>query len=276
MKIGFVTCVQLGLSCMEALYEAGAQLDIAVTIHDEMAKKKSGRIYLDEFCAKHCIPLLKVRHINDQTAIDKIQELEIDWLFIIGWSQIAGPQILKAARGAAIGIHPTLLPEGRGRAAIPWAIIKQLPKTGITMFKLDKGVDTGDIIAQKELKLPPDVDATWLYRRINDLHIELIKETLPRMVAGALILRPQDESKATYWEGRGPEDGRLDLHGSVTDAERLVRAVTNPYPGAFFDLNGNRTKVWKAKVVSQKTNGLCLEFKDGVLECIDYECFPIT
>lgn len=261
---------------MEALYEVGAQLDMAITIHDEMAKKKSGRIYLDKFCDQNRIPLLKTRHINDQATIDMVLKHKIDWLFIIGWSQIAGPPILKSPHRGAIGIHPTLLPEGRGRAAIPWTILKQLPKTGVTMFKLSEGVDTGDIIAQKEFELPTNVDAGWLYHRANAAHIELMREIVPQIAADNIKLCPQDEKKATYWAERKPEDGRLDLSGLVEDAERLVRAVTRPYPGAFFDRNGVRTRVWKAKIVPEKTSSLCLDFKNGFLECIDYECSPST
>ena len=143
MKFGFVTCVELGLSCMEEIYAAGGELDLAITLHDDRAINKSGRVYLDDFCGARGIDLVKVRHINDSEAIEAIRSREIDWLFIIGWSQIAGPQVLAAPTHGVHGIHPTLLPEGRGRAPIPWAILKGLKETGVTLFKLDEGVDTG-------------------------------------------------------------------------------------------------------------------------------------
>lgn len=270
-----MTCVQLGLSCMEAIYAAGGHLDLVITLPDHKARKKSGRIYLDEFCAKNDVPLLKVGHINDVEVAEQVKRCKIDWLFIIGWSQIAGPEVLAAPRKGAAGIHPTLLPEGRGRAAIPWAILKQLSKTGVTMFKLAEGVDTGDIIAQNEISLPHDADAGWLYHRVNKLHIELMRQTLPQIASGRVILRPQDESRATYWEGRKPEDGRIDLQGSVIDAERLVRAVTKPYPGAFLEHDGVRTTVWRARVAPENSGGLCVKFHDGFLECVEYDRSPI-
>src|SRR5690606_21684147 len=130
MKFGFVTCVQLGLSCIEEIYRIGGKLDVLITIPDNKAKSKSGRIYLDGIADKYNIPLYKVNHINDNECIDIINKYNLDWLFIIGWSQIVSNQVLNSPKSGCIGMHPTLLPVGRGRAAIPWAIIKGLDKTG--------------------------------------------------------------------------------------------------------------------------------------------------
>src|SRR6266496_1733341 len=145
MRFGFVTCVQLGLACMEEIYAAGGCLDLAITLRDELAQTKSGRIYLDKFCEERRIDLVKIKHVNDSQSIGAIKEKGLDWLFIIGWSQIAGPLVLDAPKRGVLGIHPTLLPAGRGRAPIPWAILKGLKQTGVTLFKLDAGIDTGPI-----------------------------------------------------------------------------------------------------------------------------------
>ena len=77
MRFGFVTCVQLGLSCMEALYEVGGKLDLAITLHDDRAAAKSGRVYLDEFCKAHEIPLLKCTNFNDETVIEAVKKAEL-------------------------------------------------------------------------------------------------------------------------------------------------------------------------------------------------------
>ena len=176
MKIAFTTCVQLGKSCIEAIYEIGGRIDLMITLSDEKAKDKSGRIYLDDLAADHNVPLLKINHINDQAVLDAIKIYKIDWLFIIGWSQIAGEKVLNAPTYGCIGMHPTLLPKGRGRASIPWAILKGLSKTGVTMFKLDNGVDTGDIIGQGEIDLDSRITASELYEKVDMMHIHLIKE----------------------------------------------------------------------------------------------------
>jgi methionyl-tRNA formyltransferase len=255
---------------MEAIYEAGGNLDLIVSLKDDVAVKKSGRVFVDEFALRNRIPVLKVEHINDADVLPRIREL--DWLFIVGWSQIAGPEVLDAPRLGALGMHPTLLPEGRGRAAIPWAILKGLSKTGVTMFKLDEGVDTGPILAQQEIALSSGTTATDLYARVNATHVALIKQTLPDLLTGRAIFQPQDEQRATEWPGRRPDDGAIDLSGSVNDAERLVRALTHPYPGAFYqDQNGNKVIVWAAEIVEKCPDGLRVQFKDGYLSLVDWE-----
>lgn len=269
MKLGFVTCVQLGLSCMEAIYEAGGSLEFAMTLPDDKATSKSGRVYIDDFCASHGITLLKSSHVNNADVIDCIRKLDIDWLFIIGWSQIASVDVLSAPKKGVFGMHPTLLPEGRGRAAIPWAILKGLDKTGVTLFQMDAGVDTGPVAIQIEIPLTSNVTASELYSQVDVAHVRLIHDVVPRILSDQLVLTPQDHSKATVWLGRKPEDGEINLNGSVHDADKLVRAVTHPYPGAFFYCNGVKRIVWSAKVMSE-THLSCqnddrLTFSDGAL-----------
>jgi methionyl-tRNA formyltransferase len=278
MKFGFVTCVQLGLSCMEAIYEAGGKLAIAVTLPDDKAVGKSGRVYLDEFSALHDIPLLKSAHVNDPEIVTAIIRAEIDWLFIIGWSQIAGSEVLAAPRMGVLGMHPTLLPIGRGRAAIPWAILKGLDKTGVSLFKMDEGVDTGPIAAQVEIPMHPFITAKELYQKVDIAHVQLIRDAVIKIMNGELLLTSQDDTKATIWPVRKPEDGEINLNGSVYEAERLVRAVTRPYPGAFYHLNGFKNIAWEAEIISENSPSTdkkrLLEFKDGLLLLRDFESWP--
>lgn len=274
MRFGFVTCVQLGLSCMEAIYEAGGELDLAVTLRDDQAVSKVGRVYLDSFCSEHGIDLVKSGNVNDAAVVDAIRAARIDWLFIIGWSQIARPEVLAASSRGALGMHPSLLPVGRGRAAIPWAILKGLAQTGVTLFKLAEGVDTGEIIDQTVIDLQHDTDATELYAAVEKAHVDLMRAAFPKLAADQLVGRPQDDERATYWPGRTAEDGAIDMDGSVHDAERLVRAVTRPYPGAFYVSGGRKTIVWKARVADDgpvPEGAPQIDFHDGTLYALDWE-----
>jgi methionyl-tRNA formyltransferase len=258
---------------MEAIYDAGGHLDFAMSLQDDMARGKSGRIYLDSFCARHAIDLVKVRNINSPESLDAIRAYNLDWLFIIGWSQVAHEEVLSAPAKGAIGMHPTLLPVGRGRAAIPWAILRGLDITGVTMFQLDSGVDTGPIIAQKAIPLATDVDAGQLYDAVERAHVDLMREIFPRLCEGSIEPQPQDYRLATEWPGRSPEDGAMRTDGCVADAERLVRATTRPYPGAFVDLPDGRLTVWRAHIASdgvpdmtgRRSGAPVITFADGVL-----------
>ena len=270
VKLGFVTCVQLGLSCMQAIYEIAGKLDLVVTLHDDKAVNKSGRVFLDEFCRDNEVELFKCDHINADETIQKIRSADLDWLFIIGWSQIASADVLAAANLGVLGAHPSLLPEGRGRAAVPWAILKGLDKTGVTLFKLDEGVDTGEILHQIEIPVSDNTTATQLYKKVDEVHVVLMKKAVPDLLANRVSLRVQDNSLATYWEGRKPEDGEIDMAGSVHEAERLVRAVTRPYPGAYVYEGEKKRIVWSARVSELQTDH-CLKFFDGFLDLLDSE-----
>ena len=274
MRAGFVTCVELGLSCMEAIYEHGGKLDIAISLPDDVARKKSGRIYLDQFAAKHDLPLFKYRSINEPECLARIRSAKLDWLFIIGWSQIAGAELLSIPKRGALGIHPTLLPEGRGRAAIPWAIIKGLTRTGVTMFVLDEGVDTGDIVAQLPVPVDQRETATTLYKKIAQAHRTVIGEVWPLLTAGKVNPRPQDSALATYWPGRTPADGELHNSMSVADADRLVRATTHPYPGAFVRLPDSRIlRVWAGSIAvggRSPEGSTRLAFADGSYDATEF------
>jgi len=247
MRFGFVTCVQLGLSCMEEIYAQGGSLSLVLTLPDDKARAKSGRVYLDEFCAERRVPLVKAANVNDPEAVAAVRDHGIDWLFIIGWSQIARKEVLEAPARGALGIHPTLLPQGRGRAAIPWAILQRLERTGVTLFKLDEGVDTGPILAQVELPLSPLETATRLYHRVNDAHRALLGGVWRDLVEDRLELRPQDPAAGSVWPGRSPGDGRITPAMTAVEAEVLVRATTLPYPGAFQDQPDGRVRIWRGR-----------------------------
>jgi methionyl-tRNA formyltransferase len=274
MRCGFVTCVQLGLACMEEIYRAGGRLWLAVTLPDELARGKSGRVRLDDFCRRRGIPLLKVRHIDDPAVPAAIRRRGLDWLFIIGWSQIAGREVLAAPRRGALGMHPTLLPEGRGRAAIPWAILKGLRQTGVTLFQLDAGADTGPIVAREVLPLAPDETATRLYQRMTEAHCRLIARLWPDLEADRLTLTPQDESRATQWPGRRPADGEIRPEMTGAEADRLVRATTHPYPGAFWVDGDRRVRVWAGRPLPAGSDPdpatPVLTLRDGCYQALDF------
>lgn len=271
MKFAFCTCVQIGLSCMEAIYHVNGKLDLIISLPDDKAVKKSGRIYVDDFANKNNIPVIKSAHINDEQVVEALKKHEIDWLYIIGWSQIASKELLSAAKKGAIGAHPTLLPEGRGRAAIPWAIIKGLDKTGVSFFSMDEGVDTGLILGQEVIPIEKDETATTLYDKVNVAHTALIKNLHPKLERDEVKGVKQDENKATYWEGRRPEDGELNYSMNVEEVDRLVRATTKPYPGAFIKDGKKKIIIWSGIPKKNSTANLEFKFQDGTYTAIEYE-----
>ena len=271
MKIAFCTCVQIGKSCIEAVISSGGRFDLLLTLHDHKSQKKSGRVYLDDIANDNGIPLYKLNHINDADVAEVVKKYDIDWLFVIGWSQIALADFLKVPHKGVIGAHPTLLPTGRGRAAIPWAILKGLDKTGVTFFKMDEGVDTGEILDQFEIPLSSDEIATALYNKVNEAHVELILQIWPKLIGDKIIGVKQDESLASYWEGRTPADGEVYQSMTLKEVDRLVRATTRPYPGAY-KMYDAKTKIiiWRGSILANEQS-IPLQFLDGFYYATDFE-----
>ena len=275
MRIAFCTCVQIGLSCIEAIIEDGGKFDLLLTLQDNKSKQKSGRIYLDKIAMSTNTPLYKLNHINDADVAEVLRKQRIDWLFIIGWSQIASPEVLDVPRKGIIGAHPTLLPVGRGRAAVPWAIIKGLDKTGVTFFKMDEGVDTGPILDQYEIPLSPLETATELYAKVNEAHVQLIRQIWPKLKSDAVLGQVQDEDQASYWVGRTPEDGELYKSMTLKEVDRLVRATTRPYPGAYIMLDSStKLNIWSGSASPIQSTRV-LNFIDGDYYVTDCELITL-
>lgn len=276
-RFGFVTCVELGRACLEAALADGGEFALAITLKDELARAKSGRCYLDDLASEHGIELMKIRHINDPDAIEAIRKADLDWLFIIGWSQIAGPDVLSSTRNGVLGMHPTLLPEGRGRASIPWAILKGLTQTGVTMFRLDEGVDTGPILAQQVVPIDERETASSLYDKVTSAHVALMRDAWPQLQHTTTNLHAQDESRATTWPGRTPEDGRIDPSKmTTTEVDRTVRALTHPYPGTFVETASGLLTIWAGApgTGSRSPDSITVETADGWYTATSYEEEP--
>ena len=278
MRYGFVTCVRLGKACIEEILGSDSQIHILMTLRDDRAKHKSGRVYLDDLAEQHKIPLHKVDNINDPEAIQTLQRADLDWLFIIGWSQIARAEVLSSARRGVLGMHPTLLPVGRGRASIPWAILKGLSQTGVSLFRLDEGVDTGPVLAQQVIDIDSDETAGTLYDKALEAHLSLLRGVWPKLEDGSVEERRQDDSKATDWPGRCSEDGQILLESmSVEEVDRLVRATTRPYPGAFVrQRDGSTLRVWSGGPSTDPSEGIELQLADGsyTVHSCDVESVP--
>lgn len=273
MRIGFVTSVQLGLDCLWEISRLGDKLDLLITLRDDVAKKKSGRVYLDEYAQTAEVPLHKTAHINKPETIEAIRAADLDYLLVIGWSQLVDPKVFSVVNRSLLGVHPTLLPQGRGRAPIPWTILKGLGRSGVTLFELRPKADTGDIFASESFDVDTDETATTLYEKARKAHVDLIRRIWPKLKEGILVGVPQDDSRATYWTQRRPEDGEIKSDTDILEVEKLVRATTHPYPGAFVITDGRKLVIWSGRICQTehaKLNVPELTFGETCYEPLQY------
>jgi methionyl-tRNA formyltransferase len=185
----------------------------------------------------------------------QLQAWAPDVIVVAAFGQILRPAVLDLPRYGCLNIHASLLPRWRGAAPIQASMLAGDQETGITVMKMDPGVDTGPILSQRTLPIADDDTGGTLFAKMAHLGAELLLDTLPRYLSGELIPQPQPEEGATYAPLLKKEDGWLDFTRPAIELERRVRAM-NPWPGVYFDWNGAPLKVLRARVDGGKSPGV--------------------
>jgi methionyl-tRNA formyltransferase len=198
------------------------------------------------------IPVIQPERLRAPEAMAQLQAWAPDLIVVVAFGQILRPAVLDLPTFGCINVHGSLLPRGRGAAPIQAAILAGDAETGITIMKMDAGVDTGPILSQRAIPIAPDDTGGTLFAKMAPLGAELLLETLPRYLAGKIVPQPQPEAGATYAPMLKKEDGLLDFTQPAAALERRVRAM-NPWPGTSFDLNGALLKVLRASVSGVKS-----------------------
>lgn len=226
----------------------GWVLDAVITLPPDLASRHSDFIDLAPDAAAAGAELVHAADSNAPPVIDLVAARRPDMVFVIGWSQICRPAFRAAAADRVIGYHPAPLPRLRGRGVIPWTILLGEPITAGTLFWIDDGVDSGDILAQQFFHVSPDETAATLYARHMAALGEMLGASLAALAAGAAPRTPQDARHATWAARRTPADGRIDWQRPAAEIERLVRAVGHPYPGAVTTARGEPLVVWAGEL----------------------------
>ncbi|MEW6769036.1 MAG: formyltransferase family protein [Pseudomonadota bacterium] len=184
----------------------------------------------------------KAKSADYSAFLADMKSFDPDLILINSYSMILSPDVLAIPRGGAINVHGALLPQYRGANVTEWALINEECQSGVTMHRVDAGIDTGAIVDRESV--PLHFEDTWIdaRARINRATDVLLKKQLPLVLAGQIDAKPQDESQAHHWHRRRPEDGRFEWHWPLRRIYNLVRALVAPHPGAWYEGNG-RTEV---------------------------------
>lgn len=194
------------------------------------------------------LPLVQPEKLRQPEAVQQLRAWNPDLIVVAAFGQILKPEVLDLPRFGCLNVHASLLPRWRGAAPINAAILAGDEETGVTIMKMDAGLDTGGILAQRAFRLSPDVTAGAAFDALSALGADLLLESLPDYLAGKLTPVPQPEDGVTYAPMLKKEDGRLDFARPADELERRVRAM-NPWPGAWFEWDGNLLKVARAKTL---------------------------
>lgn len=196
------------------------------------------------------IPVIQPNRLKEPEAMAKLQEWAPDLIVVAAFGQILRQSVLDLPPFGCINVHGSLLPRWRGAAPIQAAILHGDEQTGITIIKMDAGVDTGDMLSQRSTPILPEDTAATLSTRLAALGADLLMETLPQYLSGKLKPQPQNHELATYASMLKKEDGLLDLSQAAEDLSRKVRAM-NPWPGAYILWQGQPLKIHQAHAVPE-------------------------
>lgn len=191
------------------------------------------------------IPFIQPQRLSAPEAIEQLRLWAPDLIVVAAYGQILRPQVLALPPHGCINVHASLLPRWRGAAPVQAAIRAGDAQSGVTIMKMDEGLDTGPILAQRSVPIEENDTGGSLSAKLSHLGAQLLIETLPLYLSGELQPRPQDDSCATYAPLLKKEDGRLDFSRPAAELARCVRAF-HPWPGAFMDYNGMLLKIHRA------------------------------
>jgi UDP-4-amino-4-deoxy-L-arabinose formyltransferase/UDP-glucuronic acid dehydrogenase (UDP-4-keto-hexauronic acid decarboxylating) len=279
MKTVVLAYHNIGCVGIEALLRNGFQV-AAVFTHKEDPQENIWFKSVAELAASRGIHVFAPENINHQLWVKKIKELEPDIIFSFYYRNIIRQSILDIPPAGCLNLHGSLLPKYRGRCPINWVLVNGEKQTGVTLHYMSPKPDDGDIVHQKKISITNNDTARSLHEKAAQAASIMLDEILPKIKDGTAPREPQDHSLATYYGGRRPEDGEIDFSVTAKQVRNLVRAVTQPYPGAFSYIANEKCIFWAVSeqpylgeelspgtVIS--TNPLVIACGEGAV-CVDF------
>lgn len=249
MRTLLVGAVESTVVVLRALAAHGVPPALVGALPPSHASRHSDYVDVGAVARELGCPVLATIRTDDDAFREAVQSVAPDYLMVVGWSRMVPQSILDIARHGAIGFHPSPLPQFRGRAVIPWTILRGVETTGTSLFHLVDAVDAGDLIAQRLFPVAPDETATTLYAKHMRALGEIMDEVIPLLRDGRAPRTPQDHARASWCARRTAADGLIDWNRPAEEVWTLIRAVTRPYPGAFTTRGGKRLVIWEADLI---------------------------
>jgi UDP-4-amino-4-deoxy-L-arabinose formyltransferase/UDP-glucuronic acid dehydrogenase (UDP-4-keto-hexauronic acid decarboxylating) len=233
---------------LEELVRAGVDVKAVFTYPDEEGEAIWFRS-VAKTAADLDIPVYAPDDINHPLWVQRIREIQPDFLFSFYYRDLIGKEILAIPKEACLNLHTSLLPKLRGRAPINWALVNGETQTGVTLHHMTPKADDGAIVCQSAIDISESDTARSLHERLEGVARQMLSEKLPEIVAGNFAGIRQESSAATYFGRRTEADGEIDWSSSATEIRNLARAVTSPYPGAFTHRGNSKVTIWSAEAL---------------------------
>lgn len=273
MKVLFMGTPDFAVGALEAIIQAGHEVVCVVTQPDK-PKGRSGQMQFSpvkECALKHNLPVFQPERIKRPEAVEELKKYDAQVFVVAAFGQIVSREILDMPPYGCINIHASLLPKYRGASPIQQAVLDGEEKSGVTIMQMEDGIDTGDILYQKEIWLDPKETGESLFDKLSVLGAEAIVEALPLLEAGKLTPVKQDESKATHVKMISKTQGIINWAEESVVIERKIRGL-NSWPSAYTYYKGKQLKIWDADVVSLPVED---EVKPGTVVAVDKESITV-
>ncbi|KFF72659.1 UDP-4-amino-4-deoxy-L-arabinose formyltransferase [Pectobacterium brasiliense] len=238
----------IGCVGLEALKLAGYEIQ-AVFTHSDAPGENHFYASVAKAAAEMDVPVFAPEDVNHPLWVNRIRELAPDVIFSFYYRTLLSDDILQLPSFGAFNLHGSLLPRYRGRAPVNWVLVNGETQTGVTLHKMVSRADAGDIVAQSVVAIDEEDTALTLHGKCRTAAAALLAQQLPLIRSREITLTPQDDSRASYFGRRTAADGLIDWQKSAREINNLIRAVTEPYPGAFTFLGERKVIIWRARVV---------------------------
>jgi methionyl-tRNA formyltransferase len=251
MRIMFMGTPDFAVSTLEEISKTNHEVVAVVTQPDKPKGRSDKLIYtpVKEKALELGIKVYQPTRVKDDSFMEILEEINPELIVVVAFGQILPKRVLDYPKYGCINVHASILPKYRGSAPIQWAVIDGEKETGVTIMKMDEGVDTGDIIDVATIKLDRKETGGSLFDKLSILGGKLLADNLEKIESGNVNPIKQDESLATHAGMLSKDMGNINFKESEAAAiERLIRGL-NPWPSAFTKLSGKTLKIWDADVL---------------------------
>jgi len=282
MKIGFFGTPPFVVEYLKALYNSNHKISFIITAMD----KPSGRGQIIKppepkiFAIDKHIPYFQPASLNSEEILKKLESYKPDIFIVIAYGKKLPKTVLNIPVYGAYNVHFSLLPRWRGAAPVNWAVLSGDVETGITIMKMDEGLDTGDILLQEKVYINNNETAVDVFEKLIPLGVKLLLKSIEMIEKGNVILTKQDEKYATYARQFKKNDGLIDWKKSAKEIHNMVRGL-QPWPSAFTYLQNKLLKIWKSlphegvslpgKIEKITKNSVYIGAGSGILELIEVQ-----
>lgn len=263
MRVIFMGTPDFAAASLKALIDAGHEIQAAVTQPDK-PKGRSGELSpspVKVLAEKNGIKVYQPVKVREKEFVEVLEGYKPDVIVVVAFGQIIPESILNIPKYGCINVHGSLLPKYRGAAPIQWAVLDGEKETGITTMLMDKGLDTGDMLIKRVVRIEEDETSGTLFEKLMKLGAEALTDTLSGLEKGELIPEKQGESPTDYARMLTKSMGIIDFNNTAAKLDCFVRGM-NPWPSAYTVLNGKTLKIWAAKPIEMKGEaGMVLEVR---------------